>query len=277
MKRKRLKRLMVAGAATLLLSITLLAFLLPLFWLVVSSFKTPSDIFTLDFRLTFQPTLANYRAVFGSSFPQKLLNSALISLAAVIATLPSGLFAAYAFSRFRFKARDQLFFLLLTTAMAPPVAFVVPIFMLFRQLHLLDTHLGLVLCYILFNIGFTTWVLRGFIEDVPRAVEEAGLVDGCSKWSVLFRITLPMISGGIVTTGILIFIFNWNEFLFASMLTRTRAATFTTHLVTYFGSRRVLWGELCAASSIGALVPVILALFTRKYIVRGMTFGAVKG
>lgn len=271
------KRKVISGLTTLVLLVVLLVFLLPIFWVALSSFKAPNDIFTLEFKFKFRPTFENYHAVLESAFPRKLLNSAVISLTAVILTLPSGLLAAYAFSRFRFRGKDSLFFLLLTTAMAPPVAFVVPIFMMFHQLRLLDTHIGLVLCYILSNIGFCTWVLRGFVEDVPREVEEAALVDGCTPWNVLFKITLPMISGGIVTTGILIFIFNWNEYLFASLLTRTQAATFTTHLVTYFGSRRVRWGELCAASTVGMLVPVVLALVARKYIVRGMTFGAVKG
>ncbi|MBC7109110.1 MAG: carbohydrate ABC transporter permease [Methanomassiliicoccales archaeon] len=271
------KQLMIAIIKIFLTVIIMFVFLLPLFWLITSSFKTPRDIFSLKFRILFEPTFNNYYIVIKSAFLYKLFNSAFIGLATVIIVLPFGLFAAYAFSRFRFAAQHTLFFILLTTTIAPPVAFAVPIFMLFRRLGLLDAHLSLILCYVLFNIGFTTWVLRGFIEDVPREIEEAALVDGCSPWGVLFKITLPLISNGIVTTGILVFIFSWNEFLFASLLTRTKAATFTTHLVTYFGSRRVLWGELCAAATIGALVPIALALLTRKYIIRGMTFGAIKG
>jgi len=271
------RKALATSTTGLVLIVVLVLFMLPLLWLALASFKAPKDIFSLEFNLAFQPTLMNYQVVTGSDFPRKLLNSALVSLAAVLVTLPCGLLAAYAFSRFKFRGRDPFFFFLLTTAMAPPVAFVVPIFMLYRTLHLLDTHIGLILSYVLFNLGFCTWVLRAFIDDIPKEIEEAASVDGCSPWGVLFKITLPMISGGVVTAGILAFIFSWNEYLFASLLTRTQAATFTTHLVTYFGSRRVLWGELCAASTIGAFIPIILALFARKYIVRGMTFGAVKG
>ena len=260
-----------------MLLVILTAFLFPLVWLVLSSFKTPTDIFAVKFQISFTPTLDNYIYVINSVFSKKLLTSAFVSFAATILTIASGLLAAYALSRLRFKGRDTMFFLLLTTAFAPPVAIAVPVFMMFRSLGLLDIHIGLILLYAASNMGFCVWVLRGFLEDVPRAIEEAAMIDGCSLWRVLIHITIPVIRGGIVTTAILVFIFNWNEFFFASVLTRTRAATFTTHLVTYFGSRRVLWGELCAASVIGILPPVVLAMLARRFLVRGMTLGAVRG
>ena len=273
MTQKRIARI----SLTVLSLLIILFFMLPLIWLVSSSFRSPHDIFTTELRVIVQPTAMNYREVLRSVFPRRLLNSTVISLATVMLTVPAGLLAAYAISRFKFKGRDPFFFFLLTTAMAPPVAFVVPIFMLFRRLHLLDTHIGLIAVYVLFNIGFCVWLLRGFVDDVPREVEEAALVDGCSPWRVLFTITTPIIASGVVTAAILVFIFSWNEFLFASLLTRAAAATFTTHLVTFFDGRRVLWGELTAAASIGTLVPMALAFTIRRYMVRGMTFGSVKG
>lgn len=257
--------------------LTLAIYLLPLLWLFISSFKSATDIFTVNLRILFRPTLENYRVVINSVLPRKILNSALISIAAVCLTLTSGLLAAYGLSRFRFRARDNVFFLLLVTALTPPVVTSVPLFIMYRHVGLLDTHVGLILVYTFSNIGFCTWILRGFLEDVPREIEEAAFVDGCGPWKTLFYITIPIIRGGIITTAILIFIFNWNEFLFASILTRTRAATFTTHLVTYLGSRRVLWGELCAASVLGVLPPLLLAMSIRRFLIRGLTFGVVKG
>jgi multiple sugar transport system permease protein len=249
----------------------------PLYWLITASLKASNSIFTLRPDWFFTPTFEHYHTIFTQgNFVKALLNSLVISIMVVLITLPIASMAGYAFSRFKFKGKKNFFFLILTTRMAPPVVFVVPLFMLLFNFNLIDTYLGMILVYILFNFGFGIWVTRGFFEDIPTSIEEAACVDGCSPFRIFTKVSVPMVMGGLITTGLLMFIFTWNEFLFASILTKKTALTFPVQLTSYFGWRRVLWGELSAASTIGAGVPIVLAVMARNYIVSGLTMGAVK-
>lgn len=206
----------------------------------------------------------------------RLSNSIIISLITVLITVPVGSMAGYAFARFPIRKKENWFFLMLTSRIAPPVAFIVPFYLLLLRGNLIDSHVGLIAVYVFMNLAFTIWLTRGFFEEIPIEVEEAAYLDGCNRLMCFFHITVPLAIGGIISIAVLIFIFSWNEFLFASILTRNHAATYPVHLTTYFGARRIEWGQLFAASTIVSLIPIIFAMFTRKYIVRGFSLGAVR-
>jgi len=182
----------------------------------------------------------------------------------------------YAFARLKMKRRNTWFFMILTTRMAPAVTFAVPIYLLMVRLNLIDSRIGMILVYTFMNLALCIWLTRSFFEEVPREIGEAAMVDGVSNFGVFARFAVPLASGGIVATAILIFIFTWNEFFFASILTQSDAKTYTVHLTSFFGARRILWGELAAASVVASAAPIFFALFAKKYIIQGLTMGAVK-
>lgn len=250
----------------------------PLLWLLVTSLKPDVGEFNYDMSLSFTPTLENYAKVLTrDAYRDYLLNSAIIGILVVIVTVPIGAMAAYAFARFDFRGKDNLFFFVLSTRMGPPVVIAIPLFLIMLRVDLIDTKVGMVLVYTFLNLGLCTWMCRGFFEDLPQEVEEAAMLDGLDHWGVLTRIAIPLASGGLVATAILIFLFTWNEFFLASILTQANAKPFTVHLPSYFGNRRILWGPLSAASFMGAAVPVALAWVARRYLVEGFTFGTVRG
>lgn len=260
-----------------LLTVYLIVTLFPFLWIVTTSFKPDAEVLTPTFFGRFTPVWDNYRALFSNPrFIARLANSFVISLAAVAITVPIGSLAGYAFARFPLRNKDNWFFMILTTRMAPPVAFGVPFYLLMVRGNLIDRHIGLIAIYVFMSLAFCIWLTRGFFEEIPLEIEESARVDGCSRFTSFLRITLPLASGGIVTTAILIFIVTWNEFFFASILTRNTAATYTVHLTTYFGSRRIEWGQLSAASTVVGAIPIVFAVLARKYLVRGFSLGAVK-
>lgn len=225
----------------------------------------------------FKPSLENYETVLvKDQYPKYLLNSVITSLFTVAITMPIGSMAGYAFARLKMKKKDTWFFMILTTRMAPAVTFAVPIYLMMVGVGMIDHTAGLVIVYVFSNMALCIWLTRSFFEDVPKEIEEAAMVDGVSKFGAFIRFAVPIASGGLVATAILIFIFSWNEFFFASILTQNAAKTFTVHLTSFFGSKRILWGELAAASTLGASVPIVFALIMKQYIIRGLTMGAVK-
>lgn len=251
--------------------------LFPLYWLITTSLKPSLDVFSVDVLGFFKPSLENYETVLvKDQYPKYLLNSVITSLFTVAITMPIGSMAGYAFARLKMKKKDTWFFMILTTRMAPAVTFAVPIYLMMVGVGMIDHTAGLVIVYVFSNMALCIWLTRSFFEDVPKEIEEAAMVDGVSKFGAFIRFAVPIASGGLVATAILIFIFSWNEFFFASILTQNAAKTFTVHLTSFFGSKRILWGELAAASTLGASVPIVFALIMKQYIIRGLTMGAVK-
>lgn len=249
----------------------------PFLWLITTSLKPANSVNSPAFLGFFTPVWDNYTSIFTEGqFTDRLWNSIIISFATVVLTVVIGSLAGYAIARMNSKKKENLFFMVLTTRMAPPVAFGVPFFLLMTQAHLIDSRIGMILVYIFMNLALCIWLSRGFFEEIPKEIEEAAYVDGCTTLSSFFRITLPLSIGGLITTAVLVFIFTWNEFFFASILTRNEATTYTVHLTTYFGSREIEWGKLSAASTVVSMIPIIFTLFTRKYMVRGFSLGAVK-
>ncbi|MBC7189938.1 carbohydrate ABC transporter permease, partial [Candidatus Aerophobetes bacterium] len=184
--------------------------------------------------------------------------------------------AAYGITRFRI-GYENLSFWILSQRMLPPIAVVIPYFLLFKTLNLIDTYLSLIIVYLPFNVGFAVWLLIGFFEEFPKDIEEAALIDGCSRISAILKVILPIVAPGIVVCAIFCFIFCWNEFMFALILTRENAKTVTAQLAAFQSPTKIMWGEISALVVLAIIPILILALLVQKYLVRGLALGAVKG
>lgn len=211
-----------------------------------------------------------------SDFVFRLRNSLVIAGGSTVASVVLGLFAAYAFSRFDIPGKDDLLFFILSTRMLPAVVVAVPLFLMYRQLNLHDTHLGMILLYTVFNLSLTVWLLKGFIDEIPREYEEAAMVDGYSRLQAFFKIVLPQASTGIAATTVFSLIFAWNEYAFALMLTSETARTAPPAIATMLGRGGIEWSAI-AAGTLAFLIPVVIVTFAlRKYLLRGVTFGAIR-
>jgi ABC-type glycerol-3-phosphate transport system permease component len=249
----------------------------PILWVLQMSLKESSTAFLLPPKIIFIPILTNFINVFKNSlFVHTYINSFTIAIGATAAALLVGVPAAYSLTRFHFKGRKLLSFWILVTRMAPASAMVVAFFMILRQFKLIDTYFGLIFVYMSFNVGYVIWMMRGFILSVPIECEEASIVDGCSRFGTFWFVVLPLCIPGIVSVAIQIFIFSWNEFLYALILTRNRFKTAPIAVMTYVTNEGIKWGELTAASILIVLPVLILALSIQKYIISGLTMGAVK-
>lgn len=261
-----------------LLTIAVTVFLLlPVLWLAAMAFKPDEVMFARPTQWLFTPTLDHFDYVLASGFASYMLTSVVLGLVSTALVVLIGTPAAYAFARFELKGRDDLFLFILGTRMAPPICLVIPFYLIFIRLDLLDTFLGLTLAYMTFNLSFYIWVLRSFCRDLPAQLEEAAMVEGWSRFQIFIRVVLPLLRSGIVSTATLCFIFSWNEFLFAFMLGGQNVKTLPVAIPLLITSQGVRWGEMAVVGMV-ALLPVLLAVFLlQKHIVRGLTMGAVKG
>jgi multiple sugar transport system permease protein len=224
-----------------------------------------------------QIALNNGQEILGpSDYVARLRNSLIIAGISTILSVVLGLFAAYAFSRFKIPGESDLLFFILSTRMLPPVVVTIPLFLMYRQLNLHDTHFGMILLYTVFNLSLSVWLLKGFIDEIPKEYEEAALVDGYSRMQAFFRVVLPQAVGGIAATTVFCLIFAWNEYAFALMLTSDTARTAPPSIATMLGRGGIEWSAI-AAGSLGFLIPVVIVTFAlRKYLLRGVTFGAIR-
>jgi multiple sugar transport system permease protein len=262
-----------------LVAVTFVGFcLLPFYVMITTALKREGDIFAWPPVFLFEPTLDSIRAAFfgGRSVIPYLVNSAAIAALSTVLATALGSMAAFGLSRFRFRGSASLSFWILSTRMAPPVAFLVPMFIIFRNLGMIDTHLALVVIYTSMNLSFVTWVLIGFFREIPVELEEAALMDGYTYWQYFRRIALPLVRPGLAATAILSAIFAWNEFLFALILTSKRAATIPIYLAGFSESMGIKWGEFMAVGCFAVIPIMIFTLALQKHLVRGLTFGAVK-
>jgi multiple sugar transport system permease protein len=211
-----------------------------------------------------------------SDYAGRLLNSLIIAGLSTIFAVVLGLFAAYAFSRFPVAGKDDLMFFILSTRMLPAVVVTIPLFIMYRQLGMHDTHIGMILLYTVFNLSFSVWLLKGFIDEIPIEYEEAALVDGYTRLQAFFKIVLPQAMTGIAATAVFCLIFAWNEYAFALMLTSDTARTAPPSIATMLGRGGIEWSAI-AAGSLGFLIPVAIVVFLlRNYLLRGVTFGAIR-
>ena len=224
-----------------------------------------------------QPVLENYDAVFRNrNLLFYIKNSAIIVASTTAASLVLGTLAAYGFARFRFRRKEDLAFWVLSLRMLPPITVVIPFFLLGRFLNLLDKHLYLIIIYMSFNIPFTIWMMRGFIEEIPQELEEAAWVDGCSRFQGLVRVILPVILPGIAATAIFCVIQSWNEFALAFFLTSFNSRTVPTTVTFFLTVLGIIWGEMAAVGVVATIPILIFSLVVQKYLIRGLTFGALK-
>ena len=260
----------------LVILLTAVFILVPIYWIVSGAFKHQVDIFQL--KLLFTPTLENFEIIFRSPYNlfDKLVNSTLVALSTILIAIPIATMAAYSFSRFRMKGERLMFVTILATQFVPAVVIVLPFFILFRDLGILDTRLALVLVNLSLVMPFAIWMIKGFIDSIPLDSEEAALVDGSSRFQVILNVTLPMALPGVITAGIFCFILAWNEFLFALIITTNKAVTLPVGLSLFHAEEGVLWHLISAAGIMIMLPMCVLATVIQKHFVQGMTMGAVR-
>jgi multiple sugar transport system permease protein len=287
--------------------------LIPVFWIGATAFKSRADAISVPPKVIFTPTLEGFVNLFTdrsvlnrlrlrrlqeradelswydlialengqqitgpSPYVARLRNSLIIAGGSTILAVALGLLAAYSFSRFKVPGEADLLFFILSTRMLPAVVVTIPIFIMYRNLGLHDTHLGMILLYTVFNLSLTVWLLKGFIDEIPREYEEAALVDGYTRLQAFRKVVLPQAVTGIAATTVFSLIFAWNEYAFALMLTTEVARTAPPTIPTILGRGGVEWSSI-AAGTLGFLVPVVVVTFAlRQYLLRGVTFGAIR-
>jgi multiple sugar transport system permease protein len=249
----------------------------PIVWIVLTSLKTRAEIIAFPPSFIFEPNLDGYRRALSQTgiLPQ-LENTIVVAAGSTLLSLALGVLAAYAFSRYRFRLRSPLMVGLLATRLFPPIAAVVPLFIAANTFNLVDTREVLIIIYTALNVPFAVWLLKSYIDSVPREIEEAAIVDGCSTLGVIRRVTLPLMTPGLLATGVFVFVLAWNEFMFAFMFTSVQARTVPVILAQARGDEIVFWQDLAAQATLLILPAVLLGILMQRYLVRGLSGGAVK-
>ena len=301
------RRRWVAGVLVTLYALVTMA---PLVWIFMTGFKSPSDSISYPPKILFEPTLEGYVNLFTtrsrqtpeymqsmgepqnwyeqivrdrnmviagpSKFGERFMNSVIIGFGSTFLSVFLGTLAAYAFSRFRIPLKDDLLFFILSTRMMPPIAVAIPIFLMYRALGLSDTHLGMILLYTGVNISLAVWLLKGFMDEIPREYEEAALIDGYTRFQAFRKVVLPQAATGIASTAIFCLIFAWNEYAFALLLTSGTAQTAPPFIPTIIGEGGLDWPAVAAGATIFVLPVLVFTIVLRKHLLRGITFGAVR-
>ncbi len=284
--------------------------MMPLAWIFLTGFKSPPDSISYPPKAIFSPTLEGYVNLFTtrtrqtteylqelgppstwyeeivrrrdmviagpSKFGQRFVNSVIIGFGSTFLSVFLGTLAAYAFSRFKIPLKDDLLFFILSTRMMPPIAVAIPIFLMYRTIGLSDTHLGMILLYTAVNISLAVWLLKGFIDEIPREYEEAALIDGYTRLQAFRKVVLPQAATGIASTAIFCLIFSWNEYAFALLLTSGTAQTAPPFIPTIIGEGGLDWPAVAAGATLFLLPVLFFTIVLRKHLLRGITFGAIR-
>jgi multiple sugar transport system permease protein len=252
-------------------------FVFPVYWLFIISFKTPDEIFA--FPPVWYPEsiqFANYRVLFKDGDAETVWNSLVLAGVSTVIAMVLGTMCAYSLVRFK-TGGENLAVWIISQRMMPPIVIAFPIFLLYVFFGWVDSYHGLIILYTAFSLPYVIWMMRGYIEDLPLELEESALVDGCTRWEVLWKVVFPMVRSGLFATAVFTFVFAWNDFLFALVLTRTEVVTYTVQVTHYFGGQSNFWAKIAAMSVLGT-IPVFFAVATlQRYLVRGISMGAVKG
>jgi multiple sugar transport system permease protein len=261
----------------LLIGVTVIFFLFPVIYLLMTSFKSRLDIYIMPPKFIFVPTVQAWI----DAFTRKplfyyFLNSAVVAFGTTIISLVFGTLAAYALARFRIKGSKDISFFILSIRMFPPIAAAIPIFLWMKQFGMLDTRFGLICAYTVFNLPFVVWMMREFIMAIPIELEEAAMVDGLTRMQAFRKILLPLLRPSIVAVAIFCIIFSWSEFLFSYLLTMTEAKTMPVSICEFITWREVTWEQVSAAGTALIIPVLVFSFFVQKYLVRGLSFGAVK-
>ncbi|MBY8975195.1 carbohydrate ABC transporter permease [Rhodobacteraceae bacterium NNCM2] len=295
-------------AGTLVITYALVT-LVPLVWIFMTGFKTTADSISYPPKVLYEPTVEGYVNLFTtrtriaqdqvdtmppaetfaeeiarsqgmtivgpSKFGERFINSAIIGFGSTFLSIFLGTLSAYAFSRFKIPLKDDLLFFILSTRMMPPIAVAIPIFLMYRTLGLSDTHLGMILLYTAVNISLAVWLLKGFIDEIPREYEEAALIDGYTRFQAFYKVVLPQAATGIASTAIFCLIFSWNEYAFAVLLTSGTAQTAPPFIPTIIGIGKD-WPAVAAGATLFLIPVMVFTVMLRKHLLRGITFGAVR-
>lgn len=273
--RRNKRRGAFVSVALLLVGLVFVA--IPYLWILLTAFKRPVDAASVPPEIFSPFTLANFQAVFKGPYLQSLLNSVIITVLTTVATLAFGVPAGYAFARGRFLGRRFLGGWLLFSRMVPPVIFIIPLFLFFHQLSLINSFFGLVLAYLTGLLPFTIWMTSSYFQDIPVELEEAARVDGGTRWVAFYRIALPLALPGVLTVGVLIAIASWSEYFIPLLLAGPGTTPATVGVVNFIGVDTINWGAL-AAAALTLVVPVfVVTVFVQRGLLRGLTAGAVKG
>jgi multiple sugar transport system permease protein len=265
---------MIAGAMT---AGIVLLWLFPIYWIFLTSFKTPLLINEKVPVFWFSPTLENYRHLFDEfRFARILTNSLVITVSTTSVVIVLALLAAYALGRMDIRGGKHIALWMLSLRFMPPIAIVLPFFIVWQRIGLIDTYVGLILIYVAFNLPFAIWLLRGFLVEVPRDLDEAATLDGLGHVAILRRIILPVIAPGVAVTAIFTFMFSWNEYLMALVLTSRNASTVPVTVSKFIQAYSILWGDVGAAATIELLPVLVVVFLLQRHIMRGITLGAVK-
>ncbi len=286
-------------------------YLIPIYWVITTSFKPFTSVTAIPPKVLFKPEITSYvklftkrslvrskdelqerrktakwyeRKVLGlgqtitgiSPFPARLFNSFFVAILSTIAAVSLGTLTAYGFSRFKFKGEGDWLFFILSTRMLPPVVVTIPLFLMYRFIGLNDTRFGLILLYTCFNLSFATWVMKGFIDEIPLEYEEAAMVDGYTRFEAFRKIVIPQAATGIAATMVFCFIFAWNEYVFALIMTTRKAQTAPPFIPSQLGIGLIDWGVIAAGASIFLIPVVVFTFLLRKHLLRGVTFGAIR-
>ena len=284
--------------------------MIPLLWIFITGFKTPPDSIAYPPKIVFSPSLEGYVNLFTtrtrqtpeyiaslppaqtwydklvrsrnmviagpSKYIPRYVNSLIIGFGSTFLAVVLGTIAAYAFSRFRIPLKDDLLFFILSTRMMPPIAVAIPIYLMYRQLGLIDTHIGMILLYTAVNLSLAVWLLKGFMDEIPREYEEAAMIDGYTRLQAFWKVVLPQASTGIAATAIFCLIFSWNEYAFAVLLTSGEAQTMPPFIPFIIGEGGQDWPAVAAATTLFVVPIVLFTILLRKHLLRGITFGAVR-
>lgn len=266
-----------------------LIYIIPIVWILITSLKTKQEIFKPEVVIT-RPTLEHYesllvvkagrgeqqRVLRKSDYPRFFLNSLIITTLSTLLAVGLGTLTAYAFSRFRVAGKNDWMFFILSTRMLPPVVVAIPVFLMYRALGWIDTHLGLVLLYTAFNVSFAVWLMKGFLDEIPKDYEEAAMVDRYSRWKAFMKVVLPQSVTGLAATAVFCAISAWNEFAFALLLTSESARTAPPSIPSKIGTAGIEWGQIAAGTFVYLLPVALFTFLMRKHLLRGITFGAIK-
>ncbi|WP_235616101.1 carbohydrate ABC transporter permease [Metasolibacillus sp. FSL H7-0170] len=256
--------------------LVLIFLFLPILWIVMTAFKTENDSY--NFTIFFQPVLDNFKFLFSQQFNlgKYYFNSIWIVFATLIITIPVSVLAAYSLSRFEIKGKQLIMFAILATQFIPLVVNLIPLFLIFRNLNLIDTTVALIIVNLGHTIPYAIWLIKGFIDRVPIDTEEAASIDGANRFQIITKILIPTALPGIITATVFCFVITWNEFMFALILTQREAVTLPIALSFFNGEKGVVWNQMAAAGIVFMLPTVIFMLLVRKQFVQGMTSGSVK-
>jgi multiple sugar transport system permease protein len=297
-------------AAGVLVALYAFVTIVPLAWIILTGFKTQSDAISYPPKIVFTPTIDGYCNLFttrsrqtpeyiaglpaasgacekvardsnmvvagSSNYIPRFVNSLIIAFGSTALSIGFGVMAAYAFSRFKVPLKDDLLFFILSTRMMPPIAVAIPIYLMYRELGLSDTRLGMILLYSAVNVSLAVWLLKGFIDEIPREYEEAAMVDGYTRLQAFRKVVLPQATTGIVATAIFCLIFAWNEYAFAVLLTSGTAQTAPPFIPIIIGEGGQDWPAVAAGTTLFLVPILVFTILLRKHLLRGITFGAVR-